>query len=82
MYKVVITERAIRDIEKLDLQIRKRIGEKLEDFSKDPFRYAVKLVNPKIGSFRFRIGEHRVIFDIEDNKIVILRVGNRREIYK
>ncbi len=82
MYKISITERAVRDIEKLDIKIRKRIGEKLKKYSKYPLNYAVKLVNPKIGSYRFRIGEHRVIFDIEDDLIVILRVGHRREIYK
>lgn len=36
MYKILITDRALRDIEKLDLLTKKRIGEKLELFSSNP----------------------------------------------
>jgi len=66
MYKILITERAVRDIEKLDITIKKRIGEKLKLFSSNPLQYAKKLINPKIGSYRFRIGDFRVIFDLVD----------------
>lgn len=82
MYKIIITDRAIKDIEKLDIAEKKRIGEKLKLYAADPFRYSRKLTNPKIGSYRFRIGDYRVIFDISDDCIVILRVGHRRSIYK
>jgi len=82
MYKIVITERAVRDIEKLDLKTKKRIGEKLKLFSSDPMIYSKKLINAKIGSYRFRVCDFRIIFDIEDDSIVILRVGHRSQIYK
>lgn len=36
----------------------------------------------QLGSYRFRIGDYRVIFDIENDKIIILRVGHRAKIYK
>jgi mRNA interferase RelE/StbE len=35
-----------------------------------------------LGPYRFRIGDYRVIFDLVDDEIVVLRVGHRREIYK
>ncbi len=38
--------------------------------------------NSSLGSYRFRIGDFRVIFDIEKDEIVVLRVGHRREIYR
>jgi mRNA interferase RelE/StbE len=34
------------------------------------------------GSYRFRTGDDRVIFDLEVAEIVVLRVGHRREICK
>jgi mRNA interferase RelE/StbE len=40
------------------------------------------LIDPKLGTYRFRIGDYRVIFDIEGKDIVVLRVGHRRDIYK
>ena len=33
-------------------------------------------------SYRFRIGDYRVVFDIDDNNVVILRIGHRKSIGK
>ena len=35
-----------------------------------------------LGSYRFRVGDYRIIFDIEEKDIIVLRVGHRRELYK
>jgi mRNA interferase RelE/StbE len=35
-----------------------------------------------LGAYRFRIGDYRVVFDLEGDEIVILRVGHRRDIYR
>lgn len=81
-YKLVYTKTAFKDIQKLDNVARKRIKIKLEDLSKNPKSSAKKLTNSSIGQYRFRIGNYRVVFDIDKQNIVILRVGHRREIYK
>jgi len=39
-------------------------------------------MDPALGTYRFRIGDYRVIFDIEGKDIVALRVGHRRDIYR
>ena len=72
----------MRDIKKLDDSIKKRIGETLLRYEKDPLRYAERLTDPALGSYRFRIGDYRVVFDIEGSDIVVLRVGHRKELYK
>lgn len=81
-YEIIYTKRATRDISKLDQGVRQRIGETLERYAEAPLSYARKMVNPFLGTYRFRIGDYRVIFDIEGNKLVILRIGHRREIYR
>lgn len=48
----------------------------------NPLMYAVKLKNTKTGTYRWQIGDYRLIFDIDKNKIVLLRVQHRREVYK
>jgi mRNA interferase RelE/StbE len=45
-------------------------------------KYAEKLVDPRLGTYRFRIGDYRVVFDLEGNEIIVLRVGHRKDIYK
>ena len=81
-YRLVYTQRAVRDIDRLDAGVKKRIGTTLLRFKENPIRYAERLTDPELGGYRFRIGDYRVIFDIEGNDIVVLRAGHRKEIYK
>jgi mRNA interferase RelE/StbE len=81
MAKVVLTRRAVKDLEKLDDQTRKRILEKLRTNAEDPLQQSIKLTASKLGTYRYRVGDYRIIFDLEDDTITVLRVGNRREIY-
>jgi len=81
-YRLVYTQRAIRDIQKLDESTKKRIGKALLKLEEDPLRYVEKLTDSRLGAYRFRIGDYRVIFDIEENEIVVLRIAHRRDIYK
>ncbi|MEW6685176.1 MAG: type II toxin-antitoxin system RelE/ParE family toxin [Candidatus Edwardsbacteria bacterium] len=81
-YHLVYTRRACRDIDNLDLTIKRRLKAAMERLSQATKEHSEVLRNPEIGSFRMRVGDYRVIFDIEGSDIVILRVGHRREIYR
>ncbi len=81
-FRLIYTKRAVDDINRLDSVAKKRLGKKLEKLKDNPFKYAKKLIDPKLGQYRFRIGNYRIIFDIEEEDIIILRVGHRSEIYK
>jgi mRNA interferase RelE/StbE len=81
-FSLVYTKRAIRDIRELDASIKLRIGKALLRFREDPMKYAERITDPRLGSYRFRIGDFRVVFDLEGEDIVVLRVGHRRDIYK
>jgi mRNA interferase RelE/StbE len=82
MYKIVFTQRALKDLETIEMNTQQRIALKLKEYAEEPLTYARKLIHPKIGTHRFRIGDYRVIFDIDDANIVILRIGHRSSIYK
>ena len=81
-YKLTYTPRAERDIKKLDHAAKNCKGKALLKLQANPLLYPDKLSDPSIGTYRFRIGDYRVIFDIEGNDIVVLRLGHRKEIYK
>ncbi len=81
-YRYVYTHRASRDIQGLEENVKKRIGKALKRYGEEPFKYASKLTDPALGSYRFRVGDYRVVFDIEDDEIVVLRVGHRKDIYR
>ena len=81
-YRLVYTHRAIRDIERLDAKIERRIGKALLRYEEDPLKYAERLTDSRFGTYRFRIGDYRVVFDLEGNEIVVLRIGHRKNIYR
>lgn len=84
MFKYALDSQALKDLKKLSPEIQKRILSKLEFFisSPNPLVFADHLVNRETGEYRFRIGDYRVIFDVEDESLIILTLGHRREIYK
>ena len=81
--EIYFSDSAYRQIYKLEKPHQKRIFEKLEFFASqdNPLNFAEKLSEP-FGQWRFRVGEYRVIFDASKDKITILKVGNRKDIYK
>jgi len=81
---VRFTNAAFRQFARLEKNIQERIVEKLEFYcSQDqPLKYAERLTDSRFGKWRFRIGEYRVLYDVEGDEIVVLAVGHRREIYR
>ena len=75
---------AAKEIDKLPPYIRKRILEKLKFYSvqENPLKFADKLKDYRFGEYRFRIGDYRMLFDVKDKEIIILKVGHRKDIYK
>lgn len=80
-YELVYTKSASRDIKKLDRVVKKRLAKSLERLRDNPRRVSKKLTLKNLGDYRYRVGSYRVIFDIDGKKIVILRVGHRKDIY-
>ncbi len=83
-YSIVFTKSSAKDISKLSQPVQKRIKRKLEFYldSPTPFDQAKTLTNSKYGDYRWRVGDYRIIFDVDNDQIVILQVQHRRDIYK
>jgi len=81
-YVILLTKNSKRDIEKLDGVIQKRIAKKLVYLKSDPINLSKKLIDFEQGQYRFRVGDFRICFDIDGNKIVINRIRHRKEVYK
>ncbi len=85
MHQYFFSQLALRQIKKLSPLVQKRIIKKLDWYcqQKDPLRFASSLVDSRLGSFRFRVGDYRIVFDIEKSgNIMVLVVGHCRNIYK
>jgi mRNA interferase RelE/StbE len=84
MYRVEFTPAALKDLQKLPRSVQKTIIKKIEFFlsSGRPLAFAHGLINSELGQYRFRISDYRVIFDLEEETLVVLKIGHRKNIYK
>lgn len=83
MHDVKFTPKGAKDLEKLPAQLQKRIIKKLEFFAKqiNPLGFSKPLVNLPPSAHRFRVGDYRIAFYIEEDTIYVDRVGHRKEVY-
>ena len=78
---------SLDDLQKLDQTVAQRIATKLRFFAQqeNPLRFAERLTNSPYGEYRFRVGDYRILFDVNARGIitvlVILRIKHRREAY-
>jgi len=88
MHEVIYTKNARKDLKSLEPQLAKRIISKVFYFSKQKnlLKFAKKLQGTMMGDYRFRIGEYRIVFDVDKDRnikiLLILAIKHRREIYK
>ena len=87
MYKVVFTENAKKQLKKFDKHIAALIIGWLEkniECCENPRLHGKSLVQNRSGQWRYRIGEYRVICEIQDKEIIVLvlEVGHRKNIYE
>jgi mRNA interferase RelE/StbE len=77
------TQNATRDLKQLPFVAQKRIAAKMRFFAsqKNPLKFAKPLHGSYLGSFRFRIGDYRIIIDVNDKSIFVLKVAKRDQIY-
>ena len=86
-YQVEFTERALKELKKLDKHtalfimawVRKHL-----DGCTDPRIHGKGLTANRSGDWRYRVGDYRLLAEIQDDKLIILvlTVGHRRDVYK
>lgn len=75
---------AAKALRKLDRTLQKRIIYAIEELATNPFPPGAKKIQGGKGEYRVRVGDFRVIYDVDSGKLIILvlKVGHRREIYR
>ncbi|EHO52888.1 MAG: type II toxin-antitoxin system RelE/ParE family toxin [Lachnospiraceae bacterium oral taxon 082] len=86
-YTVEYTSKALKSLKKLDkpvlLMIKSWIEKNLIGTT-EPRRHGKGLTSNRSGQWRYRVGDYRIIADIEDEKLIILvvEVEHRSRVYK
>lgn len=85
-YNVELSDRFKREFKKLDKYTQKIIRSWIDKNlvgTENPRQHGKGLTANRSGQWRYRIGDYRLICQIEDSELIILAlsVGHRREVY-
>lgn len=82
-YSIEILRSAQKQLAKIEGKDRERIVEAIRGLSSDPRPQGVTKLTGR-PAWRIRVGDHRVIYEIDDNavQILVVRIRHRREAYR
>lgn len=87
-WRIEFEDAALKELAKLDKPMARRIVAFLKErvaVLDDPRSVGEALKGSKLGDFwKYRVGDYRIVANIEDGalRILVLKVGNRREVYR
>ena len=86
-WRVEFDRRAKRELDELDRSAQDRSVRFLREriaVSEDPRRLGEALRGEKAAFWKYRVGDYRLVCDIQDARVVVLvlAVGHRREVYR
>ncbi|MBA2514610.1 MAG: type II toxin-antitoxin system RelE/ParE family toxin [Solirubrobacterales bacterium] len=84
-FKIFIKESAQRELEQLGKKDRRLVEQRITALAHDPRPNGCKPLQGKqfVGLFRIRAGNFRIIYQIQDERpvVLVIKIGNRREVY-
>ena len=82
LYEIIFSQKAKKQLLKLDKAIQERVISALERIRIRPEAYITKLIGDP--GYKLRIGDYRVIIDIDKQNLLILiiKIGHRKNIYE
>ena len=86
MFEVILSPEAQDFYEEADQPLAKMLARCFSQLERDPHRHnnIRRLSGPFAGLLRYRVGDWRVVYSIEDQekKVLVLTVAHRREVYE
>ncbi|MBS3027683.1 MAG: type II toxin-antitoxin system RelE/ParE family toxin [Dolichospermum sp. DET50] len=83
-YQIELTRGAVKQLKKLPIDIRERIDLKIQELSVEPRPDGVKKLESELSIYRIRVGDYRVIYQIQDDIVLvtIVKVKHRKDVYR
>ncbi|MFI4910858.1 MAG: type II toxin-antitoxin system RelE/ParE family toxin [Sedimentisphaeraceae bacterium JB056] len=84
MYKIELTKEPEKFYLKQNKNVQKKLSTALRKLASNPTPNQSKKLSGMDGLFRLRAGDYRVIYKIENDKLIILvvRIAHRKDVYR
>jgi mRNA interferase RelE/StbE len=79
-YEIEFKQRSVKDLKAVPAEDRRRIVARIEAM-KNGLSGDVKRLTDFSPEYRLRVGDYRVLFEVEDEKILIYRIKHRKDAY-
>ena len=82
-YKVLIKPSAVKELESLPKNDRRRVAEKIKRLAVEPRPHGCEKLSGE-EKYRLRRGSYRSVYSIEDSEhiVLVVKIGRRREVYR
>jgi len=80
-YKIEFKPRALKDCKKISKSQLTHIFERIEKMS-GGLKGDIKHLTNFTPEYRLRVGDYRILFEIEEEKLIIYRIRHRKAVYK
>ena len=80
IYNIELKPRAVKDLDTLDRQTARRVVEKIRGLENNLAGDVKRLTN-FTPEYRLRVGDYRVLFEIEGDRVIIYRIKHRSRAY-
>lgn len=84
IYRIEWTRSAEKELRKLPRQMIPKIVAAVDNLSSNPYPQGVRKLANTENSYRIRVGDYRVLYNIVENRLIIeiIRVGHRKDVYR
>lgn len=83
-FQIELTRAARRGVNSLPNNVLKRVDSCILDLAENPYPKGAKKLEGVDGLWRVRVGDYRIIYRVEVERLVVLvvKVGHRRDVYR
>ena len=83
-YRIEFSPTAESQFKKLPKEVQIRLKHRIDILAENPFSRGVKKLSAQENFYRLRIGDYRIIFQVQGKAllILILKLGHRKNVYR
>ena len=84
IYSISLKSSAAKELKKLPLELQQRTAKAIQKLTENPRLSGVVKLKGNDNLYRYRVGEYRIIYDIDDSmqKVTITRIRHRSDVYR